>query len=388
MAAAPAERKTGGLRALILVGGYGTRLRPLTLSMPKPCVPFANVPMLLHQLRALAAVGVTDVVLAIAYEPSKMAAYVESWEKEVGINLHLSREVTPLGTGGPIALARDLLVPPSDPAAATRPFFVLNSDVVCDYPFTQMLEFLTARPQYNTIICVTQVADPSKFGVVVTEKERVVRFVEKPTEYVGNRINAGMYCMTPAAIAKIEARPTSIERDVFPALVEDAKVAAYDLAGFWADVGQPHDFVSALTPFFRHLRAADAAGRPVHERLAPTPADGAFRVEGNVLIHPTAKIGKGAVLGPDVAIGEGCEVGEGARLVRACVLARTVIGAHSVVIDSVVGWACRIGQWCRLDGLCVLGEDVSVADELWLHGASVLPNKVLNASVPKKETIM
>ncbi|CAI7871793.1 unnamed protein product [Closterium sp. NIES-54] len=124
------------MKALILVGGFGTRLRPLTLSVPKPLVDFANKPMILHQIEALKAAGVDEVVLAINYQPEVMMTFIKEYEAKVGIRIVCSQEKEPMGTAGPLALARHILDDGSG-----DPFFVLNSDVISEYPLTQMLDF-------------------------------------------------------------------------------------------------------------------------------------------------------------------------------------------------------------------------------------------------------
>ncbi|XP_021542562.1 mannose-1-phosphate guanyltransferase beta isoform X2 [Neomonachus schauinslandi] len=187
------------MKALILVGGYGTRLRPLTLSIPKPLVDFCNKPILLHQVEALAAAGVDHVILAVSYMSQVLEKEMKAQEQRLGIRISMSHEEEPLGTAGPLALARDLLSETADP------FFVLNSDVICDFPFQAMVQFHRHHGQEGSIL-VTKVEEPSKYGVVVCEADtgRVHRFVEKPQVFVSNKINAGMYILNPAVLRRIQ----------------------------------------------------------------------------------------------------------------------------------------------------------------------------------------
>ncbi|KAK7305750.1 hypothetical protein VNO77_43660 [Canavalia gladiata] len=159
-------RKSKGhitMKALILVGGFGTRLRPLTLSVPKPLVEFANKPMILHQIEALKAIGVTEVVLAINYQPEVMLNFLKDFDAKLGIKITCSQETEPLGTAGPLALARDKLIDHSG-----EPFFVLNSDVISEYPLKEMSEFHKGHGGEASIM-VTKVDEPSKYGVVVMD---------------------------------------------------------------------------------------------------------------------------------------------------------------------------------------------------------------------------
>jgi mannose-1-phosphate guanylyltransferase len=135
------------------------------------------------------------------------------------------------------------------------PFFVLNSDVICDYPFEDLLQFHKSHGDEGTIV-VTKVEEPSKYGVVVhkpNHPSRIDRFVEKPVQYVGNRINAGMYIFNTSILKRIELRPTSIEKETFPAMVQDNQLHSFDLEGFWMDVGQPKDFLSGTCLYLSSL---------------------------------------------------------------------------------------------------------------------------------------
>ncbi|CAG2068326.1 unnamed protein product, partial [Timema podura] len=226
------------MRALILVGGYGTRLRPLTLSRPKPLVEFANKPMLLHQIEALVEAGVTQVVLGVSYRAEQMEQELSEEAKKLGVSLVFSHESEPLGTAGPLALAKDILT------ASDEPFFVLNSDIICDFPFKDLMVFHKSHGKEGTIV-VTKVEEPSKYGVVVYgETGSIQNFIEKPQEFVSNKINAGIYILNPTVLRRIQLRPTSIEKEVFPGMAQDGELYAFELQGFWMDVGQPKDFLT------------------------------------------------------------------------------------------------------------------------------------------------
>lgn len=229
---------SGGMRALILVGGYGTRLRPLTLSRPKPLVEFANKPILLHQIEALIEAGVSQVVLAVSYRADEMERELQEEAKKLGVTLIFSHENEPLGTAGPLALAKNIL------EASPEPFFVLNSDIICDFPFKDLIKFHLKHGKEGTIV-VTKVEEPSKYGVVVYKEDNCIEnFIEKPQEFVSNKINAGIYMLNPSVLRRIQLRPTSIEKEVFPGMAQDKELFAFELQGFWMDIGQPKDFLT------------------------------------------------------------------------------------------------------------------------------------------------
>lgn len=174
-------------RALILVGGYGTRLRPLTLSRPKPLVEFSNKPILMHQIEALVEAGVKQVILAVSYRAEEMELQLKKESEKLGIDIIFSHETEPLGTAGPLALARDLLT------LCDEPFFVLNSDIICEFPFRELEAFHRNHGREGTIV-VTKVDEPSKYGVVLYNETGCIHdFVEKPKEFISNKINAGKF---------------------------------------------------------------------------------------------------------------------------------------------------------------------------------------------------
>jgi len=387
------------MKALILVGGFGTRLRPLTLTLPKPLVPFANKPMILHQIEALAAVGVKDIVLAVNYRPEVMVAHMKEYEDILGIKISFSVETEPLGTAGPLALARDIL------AKDDEPFFVLNSDVICEFPFEELIEFHNAHGGEGTIL-VTKVDEPSKYGVVVTVPgtSQIERFVEKPVEFVGNRINAGIYMFKASILNRIQPVPTSIEKETFPAMVQDGELHCMDLEGFWMDVGQPRDYLTGIGLYLKSVERRNNENGSHHS--VPTSAfnipspypgnvlkkinatHGDYTINGNVLIDPSAVIGRNCIIGPNVTIGPNCVIGEGVRITRSAVFDGAKINSHSWVNNSIIGWRASVGSWVRMEGTSVLGDDVQVRDELYVNGAVVLPNKSISHNITDPQIIM
>lgn len=225
-------------KALLLVGGYGTRLRPLTFSKPKPLVEFINKPILSHQIEALKSVGVDEIVLAINYQPEKMMDYIREAELKYNIKITCSKEEEPLGTAGPIGLAKNILL-----KSEADDIFVFNSDITCRFPLKEMLEFHRSHKKEGTI-ATTRVKEPSKFGVILSDENRkIIDFVEKPSVYVGDNINAGLYIFNKKFLERVEAKPISIEREIFPKMAKDGELFIFPLEGFWADIGQPLEYL-------------------------------------------------------------------------------------------------------------------------------------------------
>ena len=362
------------MKALILVGGYGTRLRPLTLNCPKPLVEFGNKPIMLHQVEALVEAGVTTVVLAVSYMSEILEEVLNKHAKRLGIEIKYSHEEEPLGTAGPLALAKEHLLE----GDYNAPFFVLNSDVISDYPFTKMLEFHKGHGKEGTI-CVAKVEEPSKYGVVVYDEEdgRIRRFVEKPQEFISNKINAGMYIFNPSVLDRIEPRPMSIEKEVFPFMADVGQLFCMELEDFWMDIGQPKDFLKGMCMYLTSLRKRSP------EKLHKGP-----NIVGNVLVDVTAKIGDNCKIGPNVVLGPGVVIEDGVRLKRCTIMRDAKIKSHAWLESSIIGWESKVGMWSRLENVTVLGQDVNVSDEIYLNGVRILPHKSIKASVPDPQIIM
>jgi mannose-1-phosphate guanylyltransferase len=223
---------------------------------------------------------------------------------------------------------------------------------------------------------VTKVEEPSKYGVVVHKpghSSRIDRFVEKPIEFVGNRINAGIYILNPSVLKRIELRPTSIEQETFPAIVKDGQLHSFDLEGFWMDVGQPKDFLAGTCLYLSSLSKKNSKLLCSHNEP--------YVHHGNVMIDPSAKIGRNCKIGPNVTIGPNVVVGDGVRLQRCVLLQGSKVKDHAWVKSTIVGWNSSVGRWARLENVTVLGDDVSIGDEIYVNGGSILPHKSIKANV-------
>ena len=377
------------MKALILVGGFGTRLRPLTLTTPKPAVEFANKPSVVHQIEALQAVGVDHVILAISSTPNQLHfdEIMQKWAQKLGIKISYSRETTPLGTAGPLALARDILFPSDeDPAKQKEPFFVLNADVICTFPFKQLLDFHKNHGGEGTLL-TTKVEEPSRFGVILSDKQgKIEQFVEKPQIYVGNTINAGIYIFNKSMLDRIKPEPTSIEKQTFPAMANDGQLYCFGIPedGFWMDIGQPKDFILGTKRFLAHLFSINSP-LLVQEK---DKASKEYQVLDPVMIDPTATVAPGCLIGPNVTIGPDCVIEEGVRLKNCVILANCIVKKHSYVDMSIIGWESTIGPWSRIQNRSVLGKDVTIGPEVFLNGVTVLPNKGISNSIADEGTII
>jgi mannose-1-phosphate guanylyltransferase len=315
--------------AVVLVGGFGTRLRPLTETIPKPLLPVGQRTIIEHVVRSLAAGGVTEVALALGFRPDAFRAAFPHGTC-AGIPLHYAVEPEPLDTGGAIAFA-------ARSAGIDDTFVVVNGDVLTDLDVRVLLAEHRAKEAEATIH-LTPVEDPPSFGVVALDADgRVIRFVEKPPRDTApsNMINAGTYVFEPSMIDRVPVGGRlSVERAVFPSVVAEGRLFALCTEDYWIDTGRPELYRQA------NLDAVSGRRRSVHE-----PAFGPdVRVEGEVQL---------SVLGPGVRVSAGAEV-------RSSVL---MAGVHvregAVVVDSVLGPDAQVGPKATLDDV-VLGRGAVV----------------------------
>ncbi|KAI5180198.1 mannose-1-phosphate guanylyltransferase [Nematocida sp. AWRm80] len=332
------------MKGIILVGGLGTRLRPLTLTEPKPLVPFVNKPILQHQIEALVRVGVTEIILAVGHMQDHLREVLEGYDKELGIRVTYSIEESPMGTAGPLSLLRESLEKEEDP------FFVLNSDVICAFPFKEMLRLHKEHQGEGTIL-VTKVEEPSKYGVILTDTTgRITEFVEKPKEFVGDRINAGIYIFNRNILKYIENRPMSLEKDVLPNMIKEKVVKTYNLDGFWMDIGQPKDYLKGQSLYLSE-----------------------FYPEKRV-IHPTAKVSPKAVIGENTVIGPRAVIEAGAEISNSVIFEGCVVKENALIADSIIGWQSQVGKWTRIEECSVLGAHVQVQEGIYITSAIIQPN--------------
>ncbi len=355
---------------MILAGGQGTRLRPLTLARAKPVVPLLNRPFLAYQLALLREHGVTDVILACAYRVDDVRAALGEAE-HLGVRLRYVIEAEPLGTGGGIRNAADL---------TSGTVFVLNGDVLTDADLSAMRAFHEARGSKTTIF-LHPMLDPRPYGLVETAPDgRLERFREKPgpdEAIATNTINAGVYLIDAALLALIPSRRVvSIEREFFPGLIADG-VPCYGWTAdaYWRDIGSPAAYRAAQVD----LLAGD-----VKTPLVP-PGDlrdgcwvdpSAFvatgaRLEAPSVVGVEASVQVGARVGPLTVLGERARVGPGARVEGAVLWERVEVGEGSVLRDCVVGAAVRFGA------------DVQVAPGVVLESGAVVPDHARLTAAPR-----
>jgi len=340
--------------AVVLVGGKGTRLRPLTLSAPKPMLPTAGLPFLTHLLSRIAAAGIEHVILGTSFKAEVFEAEFGDGSK-LGLQIEYVYEDHPLGTGGGIANVT--------PKLRNDTVLVFNGDVLGGTDLRHLLAAHHERDADLTLHLV-RVSDPRAFGSVPTDEDgRVLAFLEKTEDPPTDQINAGCYVFNREIIDRIPRdREVSVEREVFPALLADGvKVYGYVDSSYWRDMGTPDDFVRGSADLVRGI--------------APSPALGGRR--GESLVHDGASVAPGAVLIGGTVVGRGAEIGPGVRLDGAVIFDGARIEAGSVVERSIIGFGARIGPRALIrDGVIGDGADIGARCEL-LRGARVWPGVLI-----------
>jgi mannose-1-phosphate guanylyltransferase len=330
------------VKAVVLVGGFGTRLRPLTLTTPKQMLPILHKPMIEHVLEHLASHGITEAVLSMGYRPDAFAdAYPDG--RCAGVGLHYAIEAEPLDTAGAIRFA-------ALDAGIDERFVVVNGDVLTDLDLGELVAFHDAHGGEGTI-ALHQVDDPSAFGVVPTDADgKVEAFVEKPTreEAPTDLINAGTYVLEASVLDRIaDGRKVSIDREVFPAMVADGVLYAMSGNTYWIDTGTPVKYLQSQLDLLDGLRGEPAEG-----------------------IHPDATVSPEAKVSRSV-VGAGAVVDAGAVVRDAVLLPGAHVGTGAVIDRAVLGRGATVERGARIDDLAVLGDRAVVGADLRVSGGSV-----------------
>ena len=360
-----------GMKALVLAGGFGTRLRPLTLNTPKPIVPIFDRPFLRHQIDLLKQVGeVDEIILSLNYHPERIEAILGHGE-DAGLPIRYVVEPHPLGTGGAIKFAEPHL---------DGTTIVFNGDVLTETDLAAVVERHRARGARATIV-LTPVEDPARYGLVETDAAGdVTRFIEKPdpARITCNTINAGIYVLEPDTFDRIPAGVKySIERSYFPSLVERGEAfAACIERGYWLDIGTPAAYRQAHRDMLDGRCRAGRAGLagPAENTVAAGAAVAPdARLRAPSFVGPGAAVHPGAEVGPHAVLGSGSVVEAGARVRDAVVWPGSVVGAGAAVEGAVVGHRCRIGDHARVGPGAVLGDDSTLTPHTRCGEASTNP---------------
>jgi mannose-1-phosphate guanylyltransferase len=360
------------VQALILAGGEGTRLRPLTTTIPKPVVPLAGQPFITFMIEWLRRHGVDDVVLACGFMADGVRAVLRDGS-DLGVRLQYIEEPEPLGTGGALKYAEDLL---------DERFFMLNGDVLTDIDLSAELA-QHERTGARATLALIGVEDPSAYGLVRRASDLSVKqFLEKPSpdQIDTNLVNAGAYILEREILSGLPPAGTkvSIERDVFPKLVGDG-LFGYEASGYWMDIGTPERYLQATFDILESRVETEVGARLAASRRVLTDGNAIEgRLVAPVLAGPGCGVEAGAVIGGRTVLGRRVEIGLDARIEDAALLDGVRVGARSTIRGAIIGPGVVIGEDCQIEDDVVLGADVTIGSgNVVASGARIFPGEVL-----------
>jgi NDP-sugar pyrophosphorylase family protein len=347
------------MKAILLAGGKGTRLRPLTIHTPKPIVPIFDRPFLTYQLDLLKRIPeIDEVILSLNYQPRRIEEIFGDGS-ETGLAIRYVVEPAPLGTGGAIRYAGETL---------RESVVVFNGDVLTQVDLATVIALHRERKAKATLV-LTPVENPSAYGLVETDADgNIQRFLEKPKpdEITCNTINAGIYVLEPDTFDRIpKDTPWSIERSFFPSLIERGETfVAHVDRGYWIDIGTPEKYIQVHHDVMdgRYKLEPFASNRSAPWISPGTRIEEGAVVEGPCFLDDGVVVKAGARIGPYSVIGRQCHVEEHAVVEASIVWANSRISQEAVVRGSILGRHCHIGRNATVDAGAVLGDKSSVTD--------------------------
>ena len=366
------------MKALILAGGFGTRLRPLSCTRPKMMFPIANRPLLDWVIEGLSKKGVTKAVLAVNY----MADVIKKnfGTSRYGVKIAYSHEKMPLGTGGPIKEAEQLLNENEDS------FFVLNGDILSSIDYSKLYEVHKALGAEATI-ALREVEDPSRFGVVeINGNNQILRFVEKPKieEAPSKLINAGVYVLNQSVFDIIPSgKKVSIEREIFPILASKRSLFGNRFNGLWIDIGKPQDYITANKLILEEI----ANEKPFLGKNVKMSSKA--KIIPPVAIGSGARIAEDTLIGPYSSIGDNVTVSKGSRIQGSIIFPKAWVDSFASIKDAIIGEGAILGHWVKIEDQCIIGDHAIINDNVTLtQKVQVCPSKEVDTSVLQASTVM
>lgn len=374
------------MKAVLMAGGEGTRLRPLTSNLPKPMVQVANKPIMEHIIEHLAAHQIKDIVATLQYLPQVIKSYFAEGE-ELGVNLSYAIEDFPLGTAGSVK---------NTAAYLDETFVVISGDALTDININKVVEFHKKQKAMATIT-LKRVENPLEFGIVITEKDgRITRFLEKPSwgEVFSDTINTGIYILEPTVFEHIPSdRPYDFSKELFPDLLAKGfPLFGYVTDGYWCDIGDIGQYIQAQR---------DVLDGKVKVNIPGIRTSGGIWIDEGALIDPGAiiegpaivghdsKVEAGAVVGKYSIIGNNVIIRERAKLERAMIGENSYVESNVTLIGCIVGKSCDIRRSARLEQGVVLGDNCLVGERAVINNnVKVYPFKVIDGGSTVKRSVI
>ncbi len=361
------------MKAVVMAGGEGTRLRPLTSNQPKPMVPIVGKPCIEHILELLRKHGLEDVIVTVAFLPQAIRSYFGNGET-LGMNIEYSVEESPLGTAGSVRLASGRL---------DDTFLVISGDALCDFDLTKLIEFHKEKGSDATI-ALKSVENPLEFGIVVTDGDgRVERFLEKPSwsQVFSDTINTGVYVLEPEVLRHVpEDRPYDFSKELFPLLLEMGRpVYGHVVEGYWQDIGNLAQYRQANFDALSGNVRLEIPGVRLRGNVwlgEGVEVDDVDRIEGPAYLGNYCRIGTDATVGPYSVLSSSVTLRERARIVASVVDSSTHIGRSALIESAIVGRNCDIRSHVRIHEDVAVGDEVTIGEEsVIMPGVRIFPFK-------------
>ncbi len=363
------------MRAVVLAGGFATRLRPLTLTRPKPLLPILDRPLIDFIVRELAKINCDEVVISVRYLADAVKRYFNS-SSNYGVRISFAEEVRPLGDAGPLKLIDKLY-------GLNSTFLVVYGDVFSNIDLGEVIRFHKKCGGLATMV-VTRVEDPSRYGVVVYDDYgKVIKFVEKPPKErtISNIVNAGVYVFEPEVLNYISESYSKLAKDVLPKLAGDEVLYAYEHSGIWLDIGLPSDYLKANFEALKHYYPEGYV-------------DSTSEVNGAEVMQPSyissnVRLGKLCRVGPYTIIGSNSTVGSAVRIKKSLLFNNVIVDEGTLIDNSLIGERTLIGKWVRIEAESVIGDEVIIKDEVLIpKNTIILPYKEVNSSIGKEGEVL
>jgi mannose-1-phosphate guanylyltransferase / phosphomannomutase len=350
------------MKGVIMAGGFGTRLKPLTINRPKPMVPVANRPMMEHIVELLKKHGITDLISILYFQPEHITSYFGDGS-DFGVRMRYVTAEADYGTAGAVRNAGDLVL--------DERVLVISGDVLTDFDLTAAIEEHDRRGAEATI-ALTAVENPLAYGIVISDRAsgRIERFLEKPTwgEVFSDTINTGIYILEPAALMRVPTKTNvDFSKDLFPAMLRDkAALFGHIAPGYWRDIGNLDEYRQAHDDILAGRVSLELSGEArkcesgtLWTENAVIPED--LRVSGTVIVGRDVTIGSGAAL-DNVVLGAGSEVGKGAEITRSVFWESCSIGANARVSESICARDVKLGKSATIRERCILSDGAEVGN--------------------------
>ena len=360
------------MKALILAGGFGTRLRPLSCTRPKTLFPIVNKPLLQWIFERLAKNDVKEAILAVNGQTEFCLKEQRIPKYGLSVKYSIDPPKMPLGTGGPIKKAEKLI-------GQAKPFLVLNGDIFADLNYTEILEAHRKNKTLATI-ALCEVEDPSRYGVAeIAENGRIKKFIEKPAKGTAptNLINAGIYVLNPEIFSYIPKDKTvSMEREIFPKLVEKGALYGHVFHDLWMDIGKPEEYWQVNKVLLDSL-----ADKQKHKSA------GKFKLKNPVALAKGVSIGEKSIIGPYTVLGKNVTIGKKVRIVESVIFQDAKIDNFSSINGAIIGEGAIIGKKVRIGKGCIIGDQAKVKDNVSLAEVAVCPAKDISRNKLKSKII-